>query len=608
MADPRDYYGVPGVNMSVAPAPAPRNPAEYFGAGGMPVSAPPPVAAPMPDFNAMAGAALGQGPAGPAPMPIMLGGQPIAAPPPPAPISLPGAPSMANTRPAPPTSPPKPAMPMGPTAQDDREFAAFTAGLSAKKSPAPHVGGGGGVSPMGKLQADVKSAQGEVLGTFDVAKEAKGREGALEATKMVAMGDHHAELERLRQEDVAIGRAEEKQSRDILDSQLAETQRQLNEVKSRKVDVNRYMANKDPVMTLIGSVAGGMLMGLNRGSKNPFLEQLNEEMRIDIDAQKADIANEKDVVQGRMNLLQQQRAIYKDHELAEMQAKNLMYESAKQGLDAEAARYGSPIIKARTDEAVNMIDRDQKVLKKEIADRALLVAQQQAAAAAAAAKAARKEQWDHTVELIKLGLEEKKIEATGKQHDKTHDELKTLSEHMSKPELVASKKTIEDLEKKLVNPKTGEIDGSRGIPGVGHGADLREKIAPPIGQGGALDYAALVGPVPAAVRGATSYVAGLSNEERVGRQEWNRLFDAYKVAVTGAGASEGEIKSLRASFEGANTPAEQAAAIRLAKDVLKERESRIKAGASPDVASYYDARVKQERGKAPAPVKREPVK
>jgi hypothetical protein len=103
-------------------------------------------------------------------------------------------------------------------------------------------------------------------------------------------------------------------------------------------------------------------------------------------------------------------------------------------------------------------------------------------------------------------------------------------------------------------------------------------------------------------------VAGLNPEERVGRMEWNRLFDAYKVAVTGAGAGKEEIESLRNSFSGANTPEEQAAAIRLADAQLTDREDRIRAGAPAAARQKYDENLRDVHGGRAAPVRREAVK
>lgn len=483
----------------------------------------------------------------------------------------------------------------------------------APPPPRAAGGGAGGVSPFGKLQGASAAAQRAVLGTYDVEKEAKGAEGREEAARAAELAAKRSDMFRLQQEDAAIAHQEEREASDRFEAHMAETQRQLDDVKSRKIDPNRYMSESGAgIFSVLGGIVGGLYQGLNHMKSNPFIDDLNKAIDRDIDAQKTDISNEKDAVQGRMSLLSQMRAAYHDHALADLQARNVVYESAKQQLEAEAARYDAPIIQARTQDAVNAIDRQQKQIQQQIADRALLTAQQQAAAAAAAARAARKEAFDNSLKLIELGQKDREIDAKAlaertKAGDKTEGQLATLGKELSEPKLVEARGVIDDLKRKLTNPATGQIDGSRGIPGVGPGADLREKIAPPIGEGGALDVVGALGPAGTAARAGSRWALGLSDEERVGRENWNRLFDAYKVAVTGAGASEGEIANLRKSFSGATTPAEQANAIRQADKALAEREARLKAGVNPSVARTFDQRVKQERAAAQQPVVREEV-
>lgn len=522
------------------------------------------------------------------------------------PVHLSPAATAAVTSPAP---SPTPVASSGPTPEDDAAFAAFKSGLAA--SPASHqqhVAGSNShasTDPFG-----LHAAQEGVLGTYDAEKRAISDEAQAERTKASMLADAHETQAREREEDAAIARQEHRVASEHMQSQMDQVQKQLDAVRSKKIDPGRYMANHNKIAALVGAVIGGLYQGLNHTQENPFLSDLNKRISEDIDAQKTQIANARNAIQGRMNLLSQMRAVYKDDEVADLQARNVMYEAAKDRIQAEAARYNDPATAARAEQAINAVDRQQKEIQLGLANAAQRSAQARAAAAAQAARAAKAEAHRRQVEAIKLEqknreLDIKEREAQGKAGKEQRSQLATLGKELSDEKLVSARKTIDDLKRKLVNPETGEIDGSRGIPGVGTFADTREAVAPPLGQGplGKLEYF----PPIAAVRAAENEAVGLSDEERVGRQEWNRLFDSYKVAVTGAGASEGEIASLRKSFEGAKTPPEQAAAIRLADSMLAERESRLKAGVDPEVARYYDTRVKQERGARHHTVRREPV-
>lgn len=596
----RAYWNTPTLS-SVAPPAAPPPPAY-----GPPAPMGPPVDPSMPapppgiDPSWLQGQAppAGIGPGALPPVEGMKPGQPLFGGPPP-----PNAHAMPPAVVPPTMPPPTPGRVRQPSPISTEAPAAATFGppveakgyaTSEYAKSRPKGGGGSKVDDYWGIKAEQK----RLLGTFDAERDAKGREGAAEAVRAVNMADRQAELSRLKEEDAAIAHAERAEADQRFTDHMAETERQLDLVRAKKIDPERYLNNRSPVLTVLGGLFGGIYQGINKLSSNPFLDELNREADRDIAAQREDLANERESVSTRMSLLGQMRSIYKDHELAELQTKNLIYEAAKERIAAEAARDETPIMQARTQQGLTAIDRAQSQLSLQIKEAAKREAAAQAAAAAAAARAARKESFDQTVKLIELGIEDKKASNTVRKDQQA--QLQTLGKELSDEKLVNARKTINDLKRKLINPETGEIDGSRGIPGVGPGADFRESIAPPLE--GSLGSAPMIVP-----RAAAAAALGLSPEERVGRQEWNRLFDSYKVAVTGAGAGVEEIESLRKSFSGAKTPAEQAAAIRLADEMLTERESRIKAGADPDVARYWDQRVGEERAARPKTTPRKPV-
>jgi hypothetical protein len=471
-----------------------------------------------------------------------------------------------------------------------------TAGQPAPTRPA---GPPPGPSEMSKANKAFRAS-------YDVDKAATQEGAHTEEMRADLMAQRQQELAQQKQEaaeQAAVKAADE--AKRIQDYQ-AETQRQIDDVRAQKIQPNRaYSDSGSAAMAIFGGVLGGLYQGLNKLSSNPFIDQMNRVMDRDIDAQKADLATKKEGIADRKSLLAEMRATYKDEALAIAQAKNLYLEGAKEHLAAEAATYDSPAIQSRADLAINALSREQTKLD-------LQRLQQEAAQRAAAAHAAehqRQVDFENRLKLHGAQLEERKVgveeqKAINEAGKKDEAQTAALSKELSDPKLVEARRTIDDLKPKVmrgVNPTTGaaEYDNKTRIPGTGQGADTREALFP-----GQPSLASNL--IPG--YGAAHYVGKLSDEERIGRLEWNRLFDAYRVAVTGAGAGEGELVRLEKSFHGANTPAEQQAAIRLADEALRAREDRIKAGVSPEIARKYDARVKQETGARPGTVQREPVR
>lgn len=579
LARVQSYWSTPALSSSAAqPAPAA---ADYFG---------PPPAAPAPGPEP---AAFGPPPAPPGPAPL---------PEPPGALVSP-----TSTQ----SPEPEPIMSGGPVRQPgaiEREqpnAAVFgppvaREGFAGSNYAKSHKATGG--APNADAFG-VKKAQQGLLGTYEDQKASMGREGVAAQDAAVMQADQMKDLARLKEEDAAIAHETEQRANDRFEAHMAETQRQLDDVRAKKIDPGRYMRDTSGFLAVLGGVMGGMYMGINKLDHNPFLDDLNKQIDRDIDAQKTDLANQREGVSNRMSMLGQMRSVYKDHTLAELQARNLYYESAKEKLTADASRADSAIAKEHNAQAITTVDRAQKQLDVQIKEAARHEAMTQAAAAAAQARAARKEAFENTTKLIELGQKDKQLDIEGRKVDvekgeKITQQTQALGKELSDEKITGARKTIDDLKKKLANPQ-GEVDGSKRIPGVGPAADNREELFPGNTPGAAKNM------IPG--YGIAHYYGKLTPEERVGKQEWNRLFDAYKVSVTGAGASEGEIENLRKSFSGANTPAEQAAAVRLADEMLSERETRIKAGVPKEVADYYGQRVTEEKNARPKTVPRKPV-
>lgn len=566
------YGGDAGVNMSSAAPPA--DPTAYFGPPAPP--APPPV---EPFTVEAPGGALTTpwGPVGPA------------APPAPAVDMAKLRAQSANQNAETQGAPPKPAA--SPVETAAAKALAYYGGASGPGKPKSSGGGGGGGAPRGP--GEYATGVAGLRATYGEDKGALQRGASTEESRADLISEGGAQIARTKMDDEAIQRVEAANAKQHFDDFSAETQRQIDDVRTKTIQPNRaYSDSGAATAAVIGGVLGGMYQGLNKLASNPFIDQMNKTIDRDIAAQETDLRTKKEAIGERKGLLAEMRATYKDEALAKLQAKNLYYEGAKEELAAQAAQYDSPAIQARADQAITAMTREQVKLDINEAIR------KAAAANAAASAAEHRRQVDFENRLKLQDMQNKTLTAAATASkdmrsggDKVDEQTAHLATELSKPELINAKKTIDDLKRKTTNPATGEVDGSKRIPGTGQLADVRAHW--------------LMNPV---IGAADNPITGLNPEERQGRLEWDRLFDAYRVAVTGAGAGEGEIARLKTSFQGANTPAEQAAAIRLADDVLSERESRIRAGAPREAVQKYDAQLGAERSGRPKPVAREPVK
>ncbi len=464
-------------------------------------------------------------------------------------------------------------------------------------APAHPSSGGAPAGPSELSKANKEFSEGfnvDKEATLDVAQAERQR-----ADMLAGQGMELADEKRKEQERAQVKAADEAVR---FRTYQEETQRQIDDVRATRIQPNRaYADSGSAAMAVFAGILGGMYQGLNKLSSNPAIDQMNRVIDRDIDAQKHDLDTKKGAIGERKSLLADMRATYKDEALAKAQAKNLYFEAAKEHLLAEASTYDSPIIQARVTMAVNGFTREQQKLR---IDQLTKEAAARSSAAAAAAHQ-RQVDFDNAIKLQDIRNKTTTAEA-GAEKDraeggkKTDEQAAHLGTELSKPELVNAKQTIDELKRKLINPDTGLMDGTRKIPGVGPAADKRENMFPGATVGAASNL------IPG--YGVAHYYGKLDPEERVGRMEWDRLAFAYQNAVTGSGGGEKEAERIVVAFAGARTPAEQAAAVRLADGVLAERESRIRAGEPAAAVKKYDARLKEERATRPQPVTRDRVK
>jgi hypothetical protein len=333
----------------------------------------------------------------PGPQPAVLGAQP-AGPPALSPTTnafrtgaqLSSAVANAPTPPAP-----------GPTPADDAAFAQFQAQRRAAPPPpygAPSGGGGGApANPFGGINK-------EILGTYDAQKRAQELAADADARKIALLGEHKAALARQQQADADTAKLEDDQAQRTFDQHMSQMQQQLDDVRAKKIDPNKYMNEHDAygVMAVVGGLIGGIYQGLANLQKNPFLEDLQNRIDRQMGADEKNLANERAVVGDQMNLLAMNRAAYKDKRLADAATRQMYFESAKTQLEADSASADSDIAKARAQQGLAIIDQAQANLKKQFMQESA----RQAAAGAAAMYARQKEKQATYKEVYEKALGE----------------------------------------------------------------------------------------------------------------------------------------------------------------------------------------------------------
>jgi hypothetical protein len=295
----------------------------------------------------------------------------------------------------PPAPAPAPEAAPGPTPDDDAEFARFMAQQEApsqaaapQASPAPMRA----AAPRNPDPFGVQAARAGLMGTYDEQRESMRREATAREDSSMLLSEERKRMAREQEEDAAIARLEQEQAQESFDEQMGEVKRQLDDVKSKKIDPTRLMRDDGmALMSVLGGLLGGLYQGIHGLQSNPFLDQLNKQIDRDIAAQQAEIDNARTGVNDRMNLLSQQRAMFKDTALAKLQARNLYYEAAKESLAADAMAYEGRIEAERAEQGIALLSREQATLQTKIAEDAKKAAAAKAAAQAAHARAERKE-------------------------------------------------------------------------------------------------------------------------------------------------------------------------------------------------------------------------
>ncbi len=591
-----DYWGgQPGQNMSDAgapppapPPPPPPGPADYFGPAPLPdggMSGGPPVNASVPP------------PQGPQPPPMSLD-----------PRAVKEMTFGAQGGSPPPPPPDGSAIRFGkPVVVDGK------AGIAPFRRPdAPPGGSGGG--PGNPDPFGVKAGQKGILGAYDSEKAATLDEERAHAAGMLERAEKEQQLAREKEEDSAILNQHQAQFEDRFGKEMEEAQRQLQEVREMKVDplAAEREAGVGSIQAVIGGLIGGLYQGVTKSAENPFLAQLNKTIDRKISAQEKNINSARSSAEGQFNLLGQMRGSFKDAQTARFQTKQMYYEAAKQRIEAEAAGHDVGRVKADADKAVAGIDLLQKQSAKKFAEEA----QARAAAAGAAALAKQKadREWQFKEAEMKhlaaqtalLDAQSKHVgEPKGEEVTARNRERADMAEKLSKLEGNTEYGQVKQLSKYLIDPKTGKVDETRSIPGVGRFADLREAVAPPIGKGPFGDAAMLGVTTPpgaayTAARGLSSGLVGLDSEERINKGAFDQLRLGFRHKSTGVAGADKELEEINTVWQGVKSPAEVGHAVRITLDGY-QRAIDLTQASNPEAAAELKANLREIKQAAGAP-------
>lgn len=443
-------------------------------------------------------------------------------------------------------------------------------------------GGGGGDSGLGGLEARYAAARKRQLGDFDRDKELAEEQGENRAQHVMTMAEWQiADAEQKRRDAIRQQQVEE-QAQVEHQKFLARNTELADDIGRQKIDLNRLaksMGAAEGMGHILDSALGGFVAGF-RGGPNDAVERFDRKVAQDIQAQMDEVDNKKTSLGARQSIFAQMLAETGDRRLAALQTRNLMYEAAKQKLAATDAQLGVPELKTNAQQAISAFQHQQDAMNAQISAEALQQKRAALAAAAAAQRAAEEKAWQRQMDLAKLGLERDKLsveqmKAMGLSGEDIQKQAQHLGDKLADPALAQGRAAVENAKMRLDKAGAGE-----GLPGVGLGADLREKLA---GRPtGAMAF------VPSAW--LANKVAGLNDEERVSRGDWEKIKLAYRKQITGSGGSEAEMRQIEQSFEGAKTPAEQRKAIEEADAFFKQIEMNQRSAVDPRANALVESR------------------
>jgi hypothetical protein len=157
-------------------------------------------------------------------------------------------------------------------------------------------------------------------------------------------------------EDMRVRQLQDEQDRsrakDTLDAHLAQIQARSDAVASKKVDPEAYfkgLSTGQRILDIIGMTLSGGLEGF-QGRANTGADFINKGINDSIEAQKSNLENERHGIDTDKDIYARKLEMFGDTEKAKAAARQDALAASIQAIDALAAKYNSPIIRARADQ------------------------------------------------------------------------------------------------------------------------------------------------------------------------------------------------------------------------------------------------------------------
>ncbi len=194
-------------------------------------------------------------------------------------------------------------------------------------------------------------AKSSELAAADAGRDA----GIAKANAESAYLDRHVQNQAEHQQEMARRQDEHAAQ---FDKEYGKLQSLRDDVSKGKIDPNQYMASKDGYAQFaIGlSVMLGAVSQSLGGGENPGLKMVNDSIARNIDAQKANLAQDHGRLDAQRSLMGDLRAHFGDTDKADQAAWILYLDKAKNELAGEMAKATIPDVKAKYASAIALLD------------------------------------------------------------------------------------------------------------------------------------------------------------------------------------------------------------------------------------------------------------
>lgn len=140
--------------------------------------------------------------------------------------------------------------------------------------------------------------------------------------------------------------AEDQRKNAIATEAGARAEKAITDASNMKVDPGHWWSSRSTgqkIMGFIGAAIGGFLQARQQRGSNPFMDQINQEVNADIQAQVANVNNARAGAGQQMSMYEHMRAQFQSESAARYATAAGMYDAASKMTAAETSKFRSPI-------------------------------------------------------------------------------------------------------------------------------------------------------------------------------------------------------------------------------------------------------------------------